>query len=124
MRHQTREGSPGMSRLGILLALAILAGAGVVGSKVVPPYWNYLAMHEHVKEAAMAAASRRDREAQARAELLARAKSIGVMLEDENVDISQEGNLVMVRVHWSVPLDLRVYRTTLRFDVEKGAPAP
>jgi hypothetical protein len=124
MRHRTRDGSPGASRLGILLTLAILAGAGFVGSKIVPPYWNYLAMHEHVKEAAMAAASRRDREAQARAELIARAKSLGVALDEENVDINQEGNLVMVRVHWSVPLDFRVYRTTLRFDVEKGAPAP
>jgi hypothetical protein len=112
-----------MSRLGILLTLAILAGAGYVGSKLIPPYWTYLTMHEHVKEAAMAA-GRRGREAEARAELIARAKSIGLTLEDENVEIGQEGNLVMVRVRWTVPLDLRLYRTTLRFEVEKGAPAP
>jgi hypothetical protein len=112
-----------MSRLGILLTLAILAGAGYVGSKLIPPYWTYLPMHEHVKEAAMAA-GRRGREAEARAELIARAKSIGLTLEDENVEIGQEGNLVMVRVRWTVPLDLRLYRTTLRFEVEKGAPAP
>jgi hypothetical protein len=56
--------------------------------------------------------------------LIARAKSLGLMLEDENVEIGQEGNLVMVRVRWTVPLDFRLYRTTIRFEVEKGAPAP
>jgi len=76
-----------------------------------------------VKEAAMDYA-RRGKEAEVRAELIARAGNIGVTLTEENVDIGQEGNLVVVRVAWEVPLDIPMYRRTLRFRIQKGVPAP
>jgi len=72
---------PGLTRLGFLVTLAILAGIGFAGNKVIPIYWNYLSMQDPVKEAAMAAA-RPGREAQVRAELIARAKRLGVDLAE------------------------------------------
>ena len=116
-------GTPGLTRLGFLVTLVILAGIGFVGNKVIPIYWDYLSMQDPVKEAAMAAA-RPGREAQVRAELIARARRLGVDLAEDAVEFGQEGNQVMVRVAWEVPLDLVVYRRTLRFRVEKWALAP
>ena len=116
-------GTPGLTRLGFLVTLAILAGIGFAGNKVIPIYWDYLSMQDPVKEAAMAAA-RPGREAQVRAELIARAKRLGVDLAEDAVEFGQEGNQVMVRVAWEVPLDLVLYRRTLRFRVEKWALAP
>jgi hypothetical protein len=116
-------GTPGLTRLGFLVTLAILAAIGFAGNKVIPIYWNYLSMQDPVKEAAMAAV-RPGKEAEVRAELIARAKNLGVDLAEDAVEFGQEGNQVMVRVAWEVPLDLVVYRRTLRFRVEKWALAP
>jgi hypothetical protein len=119
-----RERNPsGFVRLKFLLVVLVLAGMGYVGNKIVPPYWDYLSMQDPVKEAAMDYA-RRGKEAEVRAELIARAGNIGVTLTEENVDIGQEGNLVVVRVAWEVPLDIPMYRRTLRFRIQKGVPAP
>jgi len=116
-------GPPGVTRLGFLVTLVVLAGIGFAGSKVVPIYWNYLSMQDPVKEAAMAAA-RPGKEAEVRVQLIARAKSLGVDLAEDAVEFGQEGNQVVVRVAWEVPLDLVLYRRTLRFRVEKSALAP
>ncbi|OGB93940.1 MAG: hypothetical protein A2Z31_00665 [candidate division NC10 bacterium RBG_16_65_8] len=105
------------------MTLLIVAGVGYVGSKLIPVYWSYLSMQDPVKEAAMAA-SRPGKEAEVRTDLIARAKSVGVMLDEENVEIDRDGNFVTVRVAWEVPVDMRLYRRTLRFRIEKAAPAP
>jgi len=119
-----RERNPsGFVRLKVLLVVLALAGLGYVGSKLVPVYWSYLSMQDPVKEAAMAAA-RPGQEAEARADLIARAKSLGVALDEENVEIDREGNFVTVRATWQVPVDLRVYRRTLRFRVEQKSLTP
>ena len=115
--------APGFIRLKLLVGLLILGALGYVGTKVIPPYWAYLSMQDPVKEAAIAYA-RRGREDEVRTELIARAKSYGVTLDEESVDIGEERNLFVVRVAWEVPLDIPMYRRTLRFRIEKGVPAP
>ena len=70
------------------------------------------------------AAARPGKEAEVRVQLIARAKSLGVDLAEDAVEFGQEGNQVVVRVAWEVPLDLVLYRRTLRFRVEKSALAP
>ena len=105
------------------MTLFVLLGMGYVGSKVIPPYWDYLAMQDPVKEAALAF-SHRAKEDAVRADLIARAKGLGVVLDEENVEIGQEGGQAVVRVAWEVPLDLPMYRRPLRFRIEQGVPAP
>ncbi len=117
------QGPWGLVSLKVLVTLLVLAGIGYVGVKLIPPYWEYLSLQDPVKEAAVAYA-RQGKEAEVRTELIARAKSVGVALDEENVDIGQEGNLVVVRVTWEVPLDIPMYRRTLHFRIEKGVPAP
>lgn len=122
-RVRRERNSSGFVRLKVLLVVLALAGLGYVGSKLVPVYWSYLSMQDPVKEAAMTA-SRPGREAEARVDLIARAKGLGVALDEENVEIDREGNFVTVRATWEVPVDLRVYRRTLRFRVEQKSLTP
>jgi len=112
-----------MTRLGFLVTVVVLAGIGFAGSKVIPIYWDYLSMQNPVKEAAMAA-TRRGKEAEVRADLIARAKSLGVDLTEDAVEFDQQGDRIVVRVGWEVPLDLVLYRRTLRFRIEHWALAP
>ena len=110
-------------RLKVLVTLLVLAGIVYLTAKLGPPYWNYFAMFDPMKEAAMAI-SRRVPEAEVRAGLIARARATDVTLDEENVEIVQRGNFTVVRVNWEVPLDLRVYRRALRFHIEEAVPAP
>ena len=93
-----------------------------MGSKLIPPYWEYLSMQDPVKEAAWAL-SRRTSEDAVRADLMIRAKNVGVILKDEDVEIGREGSLAVVRVVWEVPLDFPMYRRSLRFRIEKEVPS-
>ncbi len=113
----------GFIRLKMLVTLVVLAGVVYVAAKVGPPYWNYFAMYDPVKEAAMAV-SRRAPETDVRAGLIARARDTDVRLEEENIEILQRGSLAVVRVSWEVPLDIPMYRRSLRFQIEEAVPAP
>jgi len=122
-RGRWRAHPAGSTRVKLILTLLIVAGLGYAGSKLIPVYWSYVSMFDPVKEAAMAA-SRPGKEAEARTDLIARARSVGVALEEENVEIDRDGNVVVVRVAWEVPVDLRVYRHTFRFQIVHKAIAP
>jgi len=123
-RRRWKGASPaGSTRVKLILTLVIVAGLGYAGSKLIPVYWSYVSMFDPVKEAAMAA-SRSGKEAEARADLIARAKSVGVELDEEKVEIDRDGNVVVVRVAWEVPVDLRVYRHTFRFQIVHKAITP
>ena len=103
--------------------LLVLGGGIYLGAKFIPPYWDYLSMLDPVKEAAMAAATR-GKEERIRADLIAKARQIGLELTAENIVIAQDGNAVVVRVAWEVPVDLPRYRRTLSFRVESRSLAP
>ena len=122
-RVRRRRHSSGFVSLKVLVVLLVLAGLGYVGMKLIPPYWDYLSLQDPVKEAAIVYA-RQGKEAEVRAELITRARQIGIALDEERVDIGQEGNQIVVRVAWEVPLDIPLYRRSLRFRIEKWVPAP
>lgn len=120
---RSRRGPSGLVSFKVLLTVVILGGVGYLGVKLIPPYWDYLSLQDPVKEAAIAYA-RHGKEAEVRTELMARARQIGITLDEERVEIGQEGTMIVVRVAWEVPLDIPVYRRTLRFSIEKQVPAP
>ncbi len=111
----------GLVRLGTLAWLLVLAGGFYLGFKLVPPYWAYLSMLEPVKDAAIMAAMP-GKEAQAKEDLIAKAKRVGLELDEEQVEIVRDGSTVLVRVEWSVAVEFPRYRHTLQFHVESRSP--
>jgi len=49
-----RRDPAGLVRLKVLAVLLVLVGMGYVASKIIPPYWDYLSLHDPIKEAAIA----------------------------------------------------------------------
>ena len=96
----------------------VVAGIYVV-ILFIPPYWTYLSMQDPVRDAAVTAVTARDGEATARAELLRKARDIGLRLEDENIEIVHEGQELVIRVSWVEPVDLPRYRYDIHFRVEQ-----
>ena len=96
--------------MGVVVFLAIV---------LVPPYWTYLSMQDPVRDAAVTAVTTRDGEVTARADILRKAREIGLRLEDENIQIVHEGQELVIRVSWAEPVDLARYRYKLQFSVEQ-----
>src|SRR5574341_1105369 len=114
----------GKIRLGVVVFLALVASAGYLGTKFIPPYWAYLSMYDPVKEAAMAAAVRRQDDVKVRASLIERAREEGIALTDEDIEFTRNGTVLALRVSWVVPVDLPRYRYDLRFQIVETALLP
>jgi hypothetical protein len=86
---------------------------------LVPAYWTYLSMQDPVRDAAVTAVTTRNGEATARADLLRKARDMGLHLEDENIEIVHEGQELVIRVSWVEPVDVPRYRYDIHFRVEQ-----
>lgn len=115
-------GGRGAVRLGFLLFLLLLVGGFYLATLYGPAYWTYLSMFDPVQEAANTAASRSGGEEKARRQLLERARAEGLELDEEAVQIVREEVEVVVRVSWTVPINLPRYPQTLHFSIEKRSP--
>jgi hypothetical protein len=102
-----------------LLFILVVVVAIYLATLLIPAYWTYLSMQDPVKEAALTTITARDGEAVARADLLRKARDLGLRLEDENIQITREGQELVVRVTWVEPVDLPRYRHNLHFVVEQ-----
>ena len=102
-----------------MLFILVVGLAVYLAIILIPPYWTYLSMQDPVRDAAVTAVTTRDGEATARAEILRKARGIGLHLEDENIEIVHEGQELVVRVSWVEPVDLAQYHYNLRFRVEQ-----
>ena len=113
--------APGRIRPGAVLLILVMVAAFYLAIKLVPPYWTYLSMKDPVKEAAMAILSATD-EATTRANLIRQAQQQGLTLGDDNIDITRDNSMLVVRVTWVEPVDLPRYRHILRFRIEERVP--
>jgi hypothetical protein len=111
----------GRIRLGALLCILVAAAAMYLAIKFVPPFWTYLSMQDPVKEAAMTMVASGN-EASVRADLIRQAAAQGLTLEDDNIDITQDGTILVVRITWVAPVELPRYRYDLRFRIEERVP--
>jgi len=102
-----------------LLFILVVGVAVYLAIILVPPYWTYLSMQDPVRDAAVTAVTTRDGEVTARAEILRKARDLGLRLEDENIEIVYEGQELVIRVSWAEPVDLARYHYNLQFRVEQ-----
>src|SRR3989304_3424366 len=95
LRPQGRHGNgraPGRIRLGALLFILVVGVVVYLAISLVPAYWTYLSMQDPVRDAAVTAVTTRNGEATARADLLRKARDMGLHLEDENTDTAPAGH--------------------------------
>ena len=111
--------APGKIRLGALLFILVVGLAVYLAIILIPPYWTYLSMQDPVRDAAVTAVTAWDGETTARAEILRKARDMGLHLEDENIEIVHEGQELVIRVSWVEPVDLPRYHYDIRFRVEQ-----
>ncbi|HYL79284.1 MAG TPA: hypothetical protein VEU07_00640, partial [Candidatus Acidoferrum sp.] len=73
----------------MLVFLVVVGVVWYLGSKFIPPYWDYLSLQDPVKEALMAAA--RGNEAMARTRIIQQAHTLGLELTDDDILFTRNG---------------------------------
>jgi hypothetical protein len=119
-RRKVNKAIAGKVSLGTLIFILVLVSGFYMGGKVAPPYWAYLSMKDPVKEAAMFAASGAA-EPMVRATIIRRAAEQELSLTDENIDITREDGVLVVRVAWVAHVDLPRKPFDLSFRIEERA---
>lgn len=111
----------GEGRIGLLISLALLL-AGVYSAYVLIPikvrtYEFYDAMRE---EARFGAVRRRDQIVHDR--LMKKARQLKIPLKGENLEITRDGGQYIVVAHYTIPVDLAVYKTEWVYHERATAP--
>ena len=115
--------APGKIRPGAVLFVLMVVALVYLATKFVPPYWTYLSMMDPVKSAAMTmATSRSSDDPRMRTELIRQASENGLTLDNDNIEISQDGSVLTVRLTWVAPVELPWYRYDLHFQIAERVP--
>ena len=113
--------SRGEGRIGLLISLALLL-AGVYTAYVLIPikvktYEFYDAMRS---EARFGAVRKRDNVVHDR--LMKKARQLQIPLKAENLEIKRDGGQYIVIAHYTIPVDLAVYKTDWVYHEKAQAP--
>ena len=103
------------------LALLLLVSGVYLGYKLGPPWYAYYALKDSMEGQVKLAMGLREDEI--RRSLAARARELGVPLEEQDFLIVRRGSRVRIRAQWSTTVEFPLdYSHTFHFKIEAGSP--
>ncbi len=109
-------GAAGRIRVGLILALALLAVGIYGGGQLAYDHWAYWNLQEEADRAAVEVAAK-GVETQGRQMVQAKAQEYGLQLADEEIVIKVQGGVATVAFAWERPIEFPGYTYTLSFQV-------
>jgi len=113
--------SRGEGRIGLFISLALLLAGAYTAYVLIPikvkTYEFYDAMRS---EARFGAVRKRDNVVHDR--LMKKARQLEIPLKAENLEIKRDGGRFGVGAHYTIPVDLAVYKTEWVYDERATAP--
>jgi hypothetical protein len=108
-----------MATLKLVLGFALFAAVGLVGIKVIPPFFSNYEFEDSIKNEALQSTYSTRSEDDIRESIIKQARDYDIMLTPKQVKVSRtggygNGNLI-IEADYSVPIDLPGYSTTLNF---------
>lgn len=111
----------GEGRLGLFIALVILATGIWTGYVLIPikvmTYEFYDSMRE---EARFGAVRKKDKVVHDR--LMKKAKQLGIPLNGKDLSVVREGGMYVITANYTIPIDLMFYKTDWIYDEKATAP--
>lgn len=105
----------GQGRAKLIVELAILFAMVYVGIKAIPVYVQNYQLSDHIRQSAVEASANRLPAEAVQHEVVGYARSLGLPVSPENVQVSVTQYAVTITVSYSVPVDLKVYIWVLHF---------
>jgi hypothetical protein len=107
-----------MTTLGCLLTMVLLLVFGYIGYKLGFAYWDQYQVKEKVRETlTWAVAGQAKYEGEITKRLIASVKDAGLIINPENVRITQTTETMTIKVFWTREIEFPVYSLPLNFEV-------
>lgn len=108
-----------MSTLKLVFALGILVALGMVGLKVIPPYFSNYQFEDAIKTEALQSTYSSRTEDDVRDAIIKQARNYDIALTAKQVHVTRVGGYgqgtLAIDAEYSVPIELPGYSTTLEF---------
>jgi nitrogen fixation protein FixH len=103
-----------------VLILLILAALVFAGTQYVPPYFAAFQFNDYVRQEVKYAATARKTVEVLRANVLSKAKELGIPVTKNDIRIIRRGPSFTLDVDYRWPIDLKVYRHELQFHTSQS----
>ncbi|MGH9397630.1 MAG: hypothetical protein ACRD18_12355 [Terriglobia bacterium] len=123
LEYSARWTESGRGYLSLIITLVILAALAYIGIQVVPVYVDNFQLNDYLTSLAEEVAVKRVAPAEAPAAVATKAADLNLPVQSGNVQVDNGGNSIIIRVHYAVPIDLKVYTWTLHFSDSASAPS-
>ena len=100
--------------IGIILLVAVI---GYVAAQYVPPYMTNFQLKDFVQQEMRFAASAHRSPEDVRRIVLNQAREFGISLEQKEIQLTRKGVLFSLEFEYDWPIDLKVYKHALHFEV-------
>ena len=108
-----------MATLKLMIGLAVFCILGLVGVKLIPPYFSNYELEDEIKTEALQATYSTRSEEDIRDAVIKHARNYDIALTPKQVRISRVGGFgtgtLAIEADYSVPVDLPGYSTTIEF---------
>ena len=110
----------GEGRAGLIIALIIVAFAIFAGVKFVPVYVGGYDLRETIRDEVRMASRTNDKHITSR--IVDKGLEHSLPIGEDNVNIRRTHNKIIVKVDFTVPIDLAVFTWEYKFSQEESAP--
>jgi len=108
-----------MATLKLILGVGIFVAMGLVGLKIIPPYFSNYEFEDSLKTEALQATYSTRSEEDVRDAVIKHARNFDIALTPKQVHVSRVGGFgqgtLAIDAEYSVPIELPGYSTTLEF---------
>lgn len=115
-QHQRGEG-----RIGLIIALIVVAVAVFVAYKVVPVKIKTYEFKDTMREEARMGSLRKTADSTMEA-LLIKAKELELPITKNNLYVNRSQSTITIRATYTITVDFKVYKYNWRFDQKESAP--
>ena len=118
----SRRSESGKGYLGFIITLAVLIAAGYVALQAVPVYIGNYELQQTAQDLTQQAAVNRIPLDAIMPGVTGRAAELDLPVGMQDVSTSIEGGMVRVRIHYTVPIDLKICTWPMNLSVTASAP--
>ena len=117
----SKLGQRGEGRVGLLIALIVLATGIFLAVKIVPVRINAYEFKDAIREECRHAAIHRD-DAKVAERIMEKAAELEIPLSRKNLQVNRTRSEMIITASYEQPIDLKVYKYVYKFHTKERAP--
>jgi len=122
LRAIVQQSESGRGYLGLIITLLVLGAVAFVAVQAVPVYVHNFELEQSARDLAEQVAANRVPLDAVTSAITDRAADLDLPVAFQDVSAEIDGGMVRIRIHYTVPIDLKVYTWPLHLSVSTSAP--